>query len=149
MCFSSVVSANFHLYFINGFFYQSSQATSTAQRGRSPRQLDPTLSAVTEVFRILVDSLEHMSHHQSLPFLTHIVNVASPSHYLYVMLGLIVEKCVENSVEQKVSVIHIICHICYTGDLIPGSRPFWSKWRSTLHYCKIVQKYQKRQIYKN
>ena len=60
------------------------------------------MSTVSDVLRVMIDSLPHIPHHRCLPLLAHLLKVVGPADYLHVMLGLLTEKCVVQSSEQKV-----------------------------------------------
>ena len=50
------------------------------------------LSTVTDIIRVFVDAVPHVPHHRRLPLFSHLLSTIGPQDYLYIALGLLVEK---------------------------------------------------------
>ena len=47
---------------------------------------------MAEVLRIFIDAVPHVPDHRRLPLLSHLIHITTPSHSLYLAIGLMIEK---------------------------------------------------------
>ena len=66
------------------------------------------LSAVTDIVRVFVDAAPHVPPHRRLPLFSHLLSTVGPQDYLYVALGLLVEKHVVLPTGKELVCEHIL-----------------------------------------
>ena len=49
---------------------------------------------MAQVLRVFIDAVPHVPDHRRLPLLSHLIHITTPSHSLYLAIGLMIEKAI-------------------------------------------------------